>query len=306
MKRRWLARWVGTAVIGLLLGCNLATAVTPTPFATAMPTRSLVLPQTATPTLAPLPTATATPGATTQPTATSLPPVPNLATAVPGPTTHFSNLRFASSPANPPQTDFPVGTEEVFALWDFSGMNNGDTVQRIWRKDGAVWLNREEAWTAGPTGVVTDVSIYDRSLGGLDPGLYEVELYVNGAWQANGRFTILPRPAPGNPSFANLRFAETAVGPPQTSFPAWTRQIFAVWNYQNMGVSDVVRRTWLKDGQPWLVREDTWDYLHYGPQGMVNDVSIYDFETGLPPGDYELLLSLNGVQQLTASFTITQ
>jgi len=116
----------------------------------------------------------------------------------------------------------------------------------------------------------------------------------------------LPRPASGNPIVANLRFAETPYGSPQTSFPAWTQQIYAVWDYQNMGVSDVVRRTWLKDGQPWLVREDTWDYLHYGPQGVVSDVSIYDFETGLPPGSYELLLSLNGVQQLAASFTITQ
>ncbi len=297
--KNWL---VLVCVVGVLLGCNLPTAVTPTPF----PTGTAVLLSTATPTLAPTPTETAVPTPFLLPTATStsLPPTSEGVTAVP-PDTRFTNLRFAAGPGQPPQNAFPVGTAEVFALWDFQGMANGDRVQRVWRKDGVNWLNREEAWTAGPTGVVTDVSIYDRSLGGLDPGNYELELYVNGIQQAYGQFVILPRPAAGEPRIANLRFAETPFGAPQSSFPAWTRQIFAVWDYQNMGVSDVVRRVWLKDGQPWLVREETWDYLHYGPQGVVSDVSIYDFETGLQPGEYELLLSLNGVQQLSGTFSVT-
>ncbi|MCB8986342.1 MAG: hypothetical protein H6661_01140 [Ardenticatenaceae bacterium] len=298
--KNWLVLII---VLGVLLGCNLPTAVTPTPF----PTATAVPLQTSTPTLAPPPTDTAVPIPILIPTATntSLPPTAKIVeTAVPD-TTLFTNLRFAASPNNPPQEAFPVGTAEVFALWDFAGMVNGDRVQRVWRRDGVNWLNRDEAWTAGPSGVVTDVSVYDRGLGGLEPGNYELELYVNGVLEAYGQFVILSRPATGEPVIANLRFAETPFGAPQSSFPVWTQQIFAVWDYRNMGVSDVVRREWLKDGQPWLVREETWDYLHYGPQGVVSDVSIYDFETGLPPGVYELLLSLNGIQQLAGTFTIT-
>ena len=296
--RRVLGRLVTAVTLAFLLGCNLTTAVPPTitvatPLvgATAVPTVLFV----------PLPTATAVPIVSPLPTATFT-PLP-AQTALPS---RFTNLRFTANPANPPQTEFPVGTAEVFALWDFSGMVNGDVVERVWRKDGAAWLNREEAWTVGSVGVIANVSIYDRGLGGLDPGLYELDLFVNGVWQAGGRFTVLPRPSSGSPAIANLRFAATPIGPPQSSFSAWTPQIFALWDYQNMGVTDVVRREWRKDGETWLEREDTWDYLHYGPQGVVNDVSIYDFETGLPPGNYELLLFLNGVQQLSASFTINQ
>ncbi|MBK8988448.1 MAG: hypothetical protein IPM39_20665 [Chloroflexi bacterium] len=301
MNRFW--RWWVTAVtLFLLLGCNLTTAVIPSPFPTgtaAPPPTTAIVPlatslATAVPLIpSPIPTATYTPAAA------------QTATAVPVPS-RFTNVRFAAAPSGPAQTEFPVGTAEVFALWEFNGMAAGDVVQRVWRKDGATWLNREEIWAAGSSGGVTNISIFDRGLGGLDPGLYELDLLVNGVWQAVGQFTILPRPAAGSPVFANLRFAATPIGPPQSVFPAGTQRIFAVWDYQNMGVTDVVRREWRRDGEPWLIREETWDYLHYGPQGVVNDVSIYDFETGLPPGEYELLLFLNGIQQLAAALTITQ
>ncbi|MCZ7667986.1 MAG: hypothetical protein M5U34_12730 [Chloroflexi bacterium] len=59
------------------------------------------------------------------------------------------------------------------------------------------------------------------------------------------------------------------------------------------------------NGAAWQTREKTWDYFHYGPNGVVTDVSIYNFEGGgLQSGSYTITVYLNGEEQLTGAFTI--
>jgi hypothetical protein len=220
----------------------------------------------------------------------------------------FQNLRFSIHPSAAPQTVFPVGTGEVFALWEYADMQPGDWVQRVWTYNGANWLTRDEIWDTagrGVQGTVTDVSIFDKAIGGLAPGEYSLALYLNGEWQTGGQFTILSRPSAGQPGFSNLYFTAYPNGPAQTQFPAGTQQVFAVWTYHNMGVNDVVKREWGIDGAVWLEREEVWDYFHYGPEGVVTDVSVYNFESGgLASGRYTLSLYLNGKNQAAGAFTI--
>jgi hypothetical protein len=59
----------------------------------------------------------------------------------------------------------------------------------------------------------------------------------------------------------------------------------------------VVKREWYLDGQLWLTREEAWDFAKYGAAGTIRDISIYDFNTGLPSGVYQLRLFVDNLPQ---------
>jgi hypothetical protein len=58
-----------------------------------------------------------------------------------------------------------------------------------------------------------------------------------------------------------------------------------------------VKREWYLDGKLWLVREEPWDFAKYGAFGVVQDVSIYDENIGLPSGAYQLKMYIDGLLQ---------
>jgi len=82
-----------------------------------------------------------------------------------------------------------------------------------------------------------------------------------------------------------------------SSFPAGTKQVFAIWHYQNMRAGLTVKREWHLDGKIWLMREEPWDFAEYGASGIMQDISIYDMEVGLPSGAYQLKVFIDNVQQ---------
>ena len=106
--------------------------------------------------------------------------------------------------------------------------------------------------------------------------------------------------------FYNLHFASSSDGLPQSTFANGTEEVFAIWEYANLSEEYVIRRVWEKNHKEWLVREEAWNVNHYGSNGIVNDISIYDFEgSGLEPGLYHLKLYVNGGFPLAeASFEI--
>jgi hypothetical protein len=106
------------------------------------------------------------------------------------------------------------------------------------------------------------------------------------------------------PRFQGLYFFDQATGTARTTFPAGTEQIFASWQYENMGPNDMVQRTWFKDNELWLERTEQWNSATYGAAGTMSTVSVYDFEDGLDPGDYVLQLWVNGQIQQEAAFEI--
>ncbi|MFT3893372.1 MAG: hypothetical protein QM730_17225 [Anaerolineales bacterium] len=83
----------------------------------------------------------------------------------------------------------------------------------------------------------------------------------------------------------------------RTSFPAGTKRIYVVWNYQNMRAGLTVKREWYLDGKLWLQREEPWDFSKYGATGAVQDISIYDDNVGLPSGVYQLKMYIDGLMQ---------
>ncbi len=67
------------------------------------------------------------------------------------------------------------------------------------------------------------------------------------------------------------------------AFPNGTKQVFAIWNYHNMGEGMVVRREWYLDGKLWLEREEPWDFAKYGANGTMRDVSIHEHPELIDP-----------------------
>ena len=181
-----------TFITLLLSACSLGVSQefqSPTP-ALVIPTAVIQPSDIASPTATNLTEATAV---AITPTPFLTPPPQPTATAVTPSLAQFRNLRFASTGNGWPQVVFDNGTEEVFAIWDYTDLTEQDVVTRLWRKNGEGWLVREEVWdvaTYGNNGTVSDISVYDFEGNGLEPGLYELVLYVNGTMQASANFQI--------------------------------------------------------------------------------------------------------------------
>ncbi|MDQ4076329.1 MAG: hypothetical protein M3220_08785 [Chloroflexota bacterium] len=117
---------------------------------------------------------------------------PESAPVNPGFEGRFSDLRFASSGTGMPQVDFPAGTEEIYAVWNYDGMSASDTIERLWYLNDELLYERREQWDYvryGSVGAVRDICIYDY-VDGIDPGNWRVELYLNGELQLTGEFTV--------------------------------------------------------------------------------------------------------------------
>jgi hypothetical protein len=104
----------------------------------------------------------------------------------------FSALRFASSTTGTEQANFPEGTQEIYAIWDYDGMQATDVMERVWYHNDTVYVERREDWDFlkyGFSGTVRDIFLFDR-IDGIDPGRWRVELYLNGEQQAVAEFTV--------------------------------------------------------------------------------------------------------------------
>jgi len=104
----------------------------------------------------------------------------------------FRQLRFATTEDGVSQVTFLRGTQEIYALWDYVGITNGDTMRRIWYLNDQLFVERSEAWNFGKygsSGTIRDVFMYDY-IDGVDSGRWRVELYLNGELQVESGFTV--------------------------------------------------------------------------------------------------------------------
>jgi len=163
----------------LLAACQTTPDQTP-----AQPTTTPITVTAApTPTLAAGATAVSTTAATAVATTTASNP-------------QFSNLALrpnrASLSADWPQPYTPLTTEELYAVWDYSGMTAADQLERLWYFNDALWLERSEAWDMakyGANGRMQDIFVFDYEPS-LAPGHYRVVLKVNGVALASAEHTI--------------------------------------------------------------------------------------------------------------------
>src|SRR5574341_977934 len=96
------------------------------------------------------------------------------------------------------------------------------------------------------------------------------------------------------PALAPTATALPPAAEPAGIFAAGTQEIYALITYGNMAEGMVFRREWYRDNSLWLEREEAWDFARYGASGTRTDISIYDFDNGLPEGRYQLRLYIDG------------
>ena len=112
-----------------------------------------------------------------------------------------------------------------------------------------------------------------------------------------------PQPAAFTPTTPNPVFygayvtSDLADTRAHAQFPAGSKQIFAVWNFNNMHAGLTVKREWYLNDQLWLTREEPWDFTKYGASGIMQDISIHDFDAGLSSGKYKLSVSIDNIAQ---------
>lgn len=134
----------------------------------------------------------AQPTAVSAMTETPLAPIPTEVQSS-EPATGFRGLRFSLTAEGMAQGEFPAGTEEVYALWEYAGMSPADNIRRIWFRDDEIWLTREEGWNwgeYGSEGTMRDISVYDNEGSGLPPATYRLQLYVNDELHAEESFVV--------------------------------------------------------------------------------------------------------------------
>jgi hypothetical protein len=106
--------------------------------------------------------------------------------------------------------------------------------------------------------------------------------------------SITPTQVLAGPQFSNARFTvDTSANIYQNIFPARTRRVYAVWDYQNMSAGLMVRRDWYFNNDLWITREEPWDFSTYGANGTIKDISVFDLDVGLGSGDYRLELYID-------------
>lgn len=175
------------SIVSLILLCACGSP-TPPPIVSPLPTITEV--PTLTPSALIVVTAYPTLHATQAPTAIRLQPtatsIPIATPTMPAPK-FSSDIYFSANEPNQSEVSevFPRGTQQIFAMWDYSNMVEGSVIRRDWYHDGELWLRREEPWDLdrwGTDGTVRDISVYDFE-SGLEPGLYRLELYIDGKAQ---------------------------------------------------------------------------------------------------------------------------
>lgn len=159
-----------------------------------------------------------------------------------------------------------------------------------------------DVWTAddGVNGSRTDVSI--RPDGGLRPGNYRVELYLQEAdtlrLKTTGDFVVAGEQAGALPVvFTNLEFLRSdspttlPEGSPSTNFPDGANTLFARFDWQQIAPGTRWTQQWLVDGRVFYEETSLWNTTESGEDYTLRLTA----PGGLPDATYTLNLLVNGV-----------
>jgi len=83
-----------------------------------------------------------------------------------------------------PATDFPAGTRQVYALFDYKGMRNGLPWGHAWYLNGDEIATERTTWDLGQQGTAWLFINIQKS------GNYEVRLFVEDQLEQTGTFRV--------------------------------------------------------------------------------------------------------------------
>jgi hypothetical protein len=95
-----------------------------------------------------------------------------------GPITWYETIG-ADGEAQNPVTEYPRGTTQLIALWEYENMEDGLEWGNTWLLDGEVWGDWDYEWQGGQSGEWRSSISYTEG-SPLESGEWEVQLYIEG------------------------------------------------------------------------------------------------------------------------------
>ena len=183
----------------------------------------------------------------------------------------------------------PLGSI-AYARFLHAAINVGTPWSAIWYYAGTEFARTSDAWSEGAFG--SKVISVDPA-GGLLPGEYRLELYVDGALSATSDFYVAGQQGSPLPRvFSNLRFtsaeslADARESSAASSYPSSISALYALFDWQQIITGTPWTASWLVDDQEFFRHSQPW----LGPESGSN------FALALPnppDGNYQLRLLVN-------------
>lgn len=114
----------------------------------------------------------------------------------------------------------------------------------------------------------------------------------------------LPPSGANVPVLGEMQFFSNNNPTPSDEFIA-PNEVFVQFEYANIPDGAALRRDWYFNNALFISREEPWDGDAFGRDGLRNDISIFDYESGLAFGVYQLDLFIDGVPQGNRTFVIS-
>lgn len=194
----------------------------------------------------------------------------------------------------------PVGTT-ADARFLYSSMESGLTWSAVWYYRGIEVARSNDVWRKAANG--SDI-VSLQPQGGLLPGNYRLELYLNGALSATSDFVVAGDPGGPLPAvFRNARFTSAtspllaAASAVSSSYPESIPNLFTRFDWKNITAGTQWTIRWLVDDLPFYEKTSTWVTLESGNDFLL---SVAD----PPAGNYKLQLLVNNLQILQAEAVV--
>ncbi len=185
----------------------------------------------------------------------------------------------------------PIGNI-AYARFLHANMRAGTPWSAIWYFRGTEFARTADTWSEESHGSKV-VSV--GPAGGLLPGQYRLELYIDGALSATSDFFVAGsqgRPLPR--VFTNLRFvsagspSEARIAHAASSFPGSITNLYALFDWQRIEAGTPWTLRWLVDEQVFFQESYRWSMTDSGADFVV---AVRD----PPDGSYEIQLLVNNL-----------
>ena len=219
-------------------------------------------------------------------------------------TGHFSDIVFGTLDRSGALVGngliLPLGSI-AYARFLYANMSAGTRWSAIWHYAGAEVARTTDTWNADRHGA-TVISLAPAN--GLLPGLYRLELYIEGALSATSDFVVAGQQgAPLPDLFRNLRYssaespAAARTAQAASSFPASVNALHALFDWQQIAVGTPWTLRWLVDDQAFFQATRPWTRADTGSDFTVSIASP-------PEGNYRLQLLVNNLLLVEAAATV--
>ena len=213
---------------------------------------------------------------------------------------------------------FQPGLRVVYLDYDYAGLCTGLRLTHALSRDGQVLHSQSETWDAAAQGH-RQVAFQAGAGVEFSPGDYEMVVKIGDREQGRVRFsieqpvaeTVVEEQPRLPPAFGDITLAlgvypnGTPILPLQDVPFDWnTKVVVAIFDYQGMDAGTRWAAVWMRNGQEVARSEQTWSAEDSRSEGT-HWTALYD-PAGRPlaGGTYSITLSINGVEQASATFNV--